>query len=322
MIVRTVLGDVTPTSLGPADYHEHLFQVSPLLPGDELDDEPRSSAEAAALHDAGIATMVDATPAGLGRNAPALARISSATGLHIIATTGAHRRVHYRDGHPILDLDGEALTTLFRNDLVHGIREPRGSHRASTSLIGSGGLVRAGVVKAAIGYWSIGKFERRVLDAVAAAAVMTGAPVMVHTEHGSAGFEVLEILANAGVAPHRVVLAHIDRNPDPGLHAELAATGCYLGYDGMARHREWPDSLLIDCLIRAAELGAAEHLLLGGDVARATRYRAYGGLPGLDYLPKRFIPRLRVAAGAELAGQILRENPARWLTWTPVEPAR
>ena len=48
--VRTVLGDVDPAELGTVDYHEHLFQVSPLLPGDELDDEERSGAEAADLH--------------------------------------------------------------------------------------------------------------------------------------------------------------------------------------------------------------------------------------------------------------------------------
>ncbi len=37
--VRTVTGDVAADQLGPTNYHEHLFQVSPLLPGDELDDE-------------------------------------------------------------------------------------------------------------------------------------------------------------------------------------------------------------------------------------------------------------------------------------------
>ena len=32
--VRTVLGEVPAATLGRTDYHEHLFQVSPLLPGD------------------------------------------------------------------------------------------------------------------------------------------------------------------------------------------------------------------------------------------------------------------------------------------------
>ena len=57
---------------------------------------------------------------------------------------------------------------------------------------------------------------------------------MVHLEHGSAAFELLEVLASDEVRPEAVLLAHIDRNPDPGVHPELAA-GAYLGYDGFAR---------------------------------------------------------------------------------------
>ena len=49
-----------------------------------------------------------------------------------------------------------------------------------------------------------------------------------------------------------VALAHVDRNPDPGLHAELAAAGAYLGYDGFARSQRWPDSVLLECLERSA----------------------------------------------------------------------
>jgi phosphotriesterase-related protein len=53
-----VLGPLASNRLGPTDYHEHLFQVSPLLVGDELDDEPAGRAEAADLHRSGFAAMV------------------------------------------------------------------------------------------------------------------------------------------------------------------------------------------------------------------------------------------------------------------------
>ena len=60
-VIRTVLGDIDPAALGALNGHEHLFQVSPLLPGDELDDADRSSAEAARLRDSGFA---DPVPSG------------------------------------------------------------------------------------------------------------------------------------------------------------------------------------------------------------------------------------------------------------------
>ncbi|SDJ04844.1 phosphotriesterase family protein [Nonomuraea jiangxiensis] len=301
--VRTVLGDVPPEELGATDCHEHLFQVSPLLPGDELDDEERSGQEAALLRAAGITAMIDATPIGLGRDPAALARISARTGLAVVASTGVHREAHYPEGHGLRQLPVEELARWFVRELTSGMTAGAGSVP-----------VRAGQIKAGIGYWSISPFERRTLEAAALAHGETGAPIMVHLEHGSAGFEVLGVLGAAGVPASRVTLAHIDRNPDAGLHAELAAAGAYLEYDGMARHREWPDSMIIDCLLDAAERGAAHRLLLGGDVARRTRYVAYGGLPGLAYLPERFVPRLEAAA-PELTRRILVDNPARYLAW-------
>jgi predicted metal-dependent phosphotriesterase family hydrolase len=311
--VRTVLGDVDGTDLGRVNYHEHLFQVSPLLPGDELTDEPASTAEAALLVGSGITAMVDATPTGLGRRPEALGRISAGTGLQIVATTGAHRDAHYGDGHWLTELSAAELGRRFVADIEEGMSmsdDPRGSAPALTA---SGQPVRAGVLKGGIDYWSISPFERRVLEAVGAAHAVTGAPVMVHLEHGSAAFEVLQALRDLGVSAEAVVLAHIDRNPDPGLHAELAATGAYLGYDGVARSKSWPDSVVLECLLRAAELGAAERILLGGDVARRTRYVAYGGMPGLAYLADRFLPRLAAAGSPELVDQVMVANPLRWL---------
>lgn len=74
--VRTVLGDISSERLGRCDYHEHLFQVSPLLVGDELDDEQASMQEAESLRRGGIDVFIDATPTSLGRNPRGVARIS------------------------------------------------------------------------------------------------------------------------------------------------------------------------------------------------------------------------------------------------------
>jgi phosphotriesterase-related protein len=315
--VRTVLGDITAASLGTVDYHEHLFQTTPLLPGDELNDESASSAEAAMLLAAGVTAMVDATPIGLGRRPAALASISRTTGLKIVATTGAHREAHYGAGHWLTACSVEQLARRFVADVLQGME----GADSSADVIATGAsastsselMVKAGVVKVGVGYWSISDFERRVLEAAGSCHAQTGAPVMVHLEHGSAAFEVLALLANFDVPSDAVVLAHMDRNPDPGLHTELAAQGAYLGYDGMARSKSWPDSVVLECLLRTAENGASDRILLGGDVARSTRFIAYGGMPGMAYLPDRFLPRLARAAPPGLVDHIMSVNPARWL---------
>lgn len=316
--VRTVLGDVSPETLGRVNYHEHLFQVTPLLPGDEVDDEGLSRREAELTRAAGIDTMVDATPWGLGRDPAAVARISRATGLQVIATAGFHREAHYAGRGELLGLSAERMAQQCLTELNEGqcARDASPSGAASEPASGPDGApVRAGLLKAGIGYWSITSFEHRVLEAVAAVHRQTGAPVMVHLEHGSCAHEVLDLLEGSGVAAHRIVLAHIDRSPDPILYSELAARGAYLGCDGAARLKDWPESMLIDAIARAAEAGCGERILLGGDVARRSRYLAYGGVPGIPYLTQRFVPRLAERVGKDAVDAFLVSNPRRFLAW-------
>jgi 5-phospho-D-xylono-1,4-lactonase len=318
--VRTVLGDIPMERLGRCDYHEHLFQISPLLVGDELDDEHASMRETESLRRAGIDAFVDATPTGLGRNPGAVAQISHSTGIAVVHVSGAHHQDHYGSTHWLLEADENDLANRFLGDVRDGLPAEDGLSRGAPAVGPSGDPVRAGMLKAGIGYWRISPFERRVLAAVTAAARLTGVSVMVHLEHGSATWELLDILAKGGLTPDRVVLAHIDRNLDPGLHAELTMAGAYLGYDGMARHREAPDAAIIDCLERVVATGDASRLVLGGDVARRTRYLAYGGMPGLEYLPRRFLPRLQDRLGADVVDRLLIDNPARLLTLRAAEP--
>lgn len=247
----------------------------------------------------------------------AVARASANSGLSVVHVSGAHRDEHYGGGHWLLACTESDLQGRFRADVTEGMPARDEPTRGPVAMAPNGAPVRAGMLKAGIGYWRISPFERRVLSAVAVVALECGVPVMVHLESGSATWEVLDVLSSAGLAADRVVLAHADRNLDPGLHAELTLAGAYLGYDGMGRHRDAPDSAVLDCLEQTASAGDPNRLLLGGDGARRTRYRAYGGLPGIDYLPVRFLPRVAQRLGAQALTTFLVDNPARLLAVSP-----
>jgi phosphotriesterase-related protein len=41
VIIRTVLGDISPADFGPCDAHEHLFLDTPAQPGEEFLDHDK-----------------------------------------------------------------------------------------------------------------------------------------------------------------------------------------------------------------------------------------------------------------------------------------
>jgi 5-phospho-D-xylono-1,4-lactonase len=295
VIVRTVLGDIAPADLGPCDAHEHLFLDTPAQPGEEFVDRDKATEEARTLVAAGARSLVDWTPLGLGRDLDGLVHVARASGLHIVAATGLHRDAHYTADDAYRTTTVESLSARFVEELA----------------------ARCGVIKAGASYHHVTPFEEKALEAAAAAYARTGAPVCVHTQHGTMGLALVERLAALGVQPRSVILAHVDRNPDAGEHAETASTGATLQLDGPGRAKYWPDSTILQLIAELAERGHAERLLLGGDVGRRGMLRAYGGGPGLDYVFARFKPRLERELGCGLSEQIFVTNPARAFAWDP-----
>jgi len=300
VIVRTVRGDVAPEALGATDAHEHFFLDSPIQPGDDFLDVERAVAEAGTLGAAGAAAVVDWTPLGLGRDVAGLVAVAERTGLHLVASTGLHRDAHYPPDSPWRALDAETLGARFTAEVVDGMERT---------------AVRAGLIKTGASYHVVKPLEAVVLEAAAAAHAATGAPIGVHTEHGTHGRAIVERLSALGVPPASVILAHVDRNPDAGEHAETATLGAWLQLDGPGRTKYWPDATILALIERLADRGHAGRLLLGGDTGRRSSFRAYGGGPGMDYVFARFKPRLDPA----LAEQIFVTNPARAFAFAPRE---
>ena len=288
-IIRTVLGDIRPDELGPCDAHEHLFLDTPAQPGDEFVDADKAVEEARMLVAAGARSLVDWTPLGLGRDLDGLARVARETGLHVVAATGLHRDAHYVADDPFRTTPVAELADRFTAELED----------------------RCGIVKLGASYHHLTPFEQQAFEAGAEAHKRTGAPVCVHTQHGTMGLGIVERLSGLGVPPTSVILAHVDRNPDADEHAETASTGATLQLDGPGRTKYWPDSTILQLIADLAERGHAERLLVGGDTGRRDMLRAYGGGPGLDYVFARFKPRLERELGAELSEQIFVANPAR-----------
>jgi 5-phospho-D-xylono-1,4-lactonase len=291
--VMTVLGPIPAHELGVTDAHDHLFLRSPALPGQDLHDPEKAIAE---VTGAGLNTIVEVTPIDLGRDPAGMRAVSQRTGVHVIAATGYHRDAHYPRGHWVYDASADELAGRILADLREGMDSDP---------------ARAGVIKAGASYQHISAAEQRRLIAAAAGSKETGVAILVHTEIGTCGHEIVDLLTREGVKPGRMILAHLDRNPDVELHREIADRGVWLEYDTPGRIKYRPDSQLIDLIEAMADAGHAGSLMLGLDLGQRDYYRAYGGGPGLRYLMETFAPRLRRRVGEGVVQAILVNNPAR-----------
>jgi 5-phospho-D-xylono-1,4-lactonase len=307
-VVETVLGPVDAGGLGVVDAHEHVFLHSPALPGEHFEDADLMCAELERVAASGVDTVVDLTTVGLGRRPADLAEISRRSGVAVVLATGYHRDAHYPPGHWVHRESTDVLLEVLLTDLRTGIdtRDWRGPAPRPTT-------VRAGVVKVGASYQRFTAGERRRIEVGVEAARLTGAAVAAHCEIGTQATEILDLAEAGGLPPDRVALAHMDRNPDPGLHGELAQRGAYVLYDTVGRIKYRPDSDLVALVERLVDAGHSDRLLLGTDVGRRAMLRSYGGGPGMDVLGREFLPRLRHRIGEEPVDAITRANPARFL---------
>jgi phosphotriesterase-related protein len=140
--------------------------------------------------------------------------------------------------------------------------------------------------------------------AAAQAHHATGAPIGVHHELGTAAPDVADLLiGELRVPPEKVILGHLNRQPDSDVHLELAQTGAFLAFDGPSRANHATDWRLFECLERLAAHGHADQVLIGADTTTA----AARGAPGMPFLLRQLAPRL----GPNLSDKFFSRNPAR-----------
>src|SRR2546429_9176990 len=93
----------------------------------------------------------------------------------------------------------------------------------------------------------------------------TCAPILDHTEIGTCGHQIIDLLTREGVTPDRIILAHLDRNPDFELDERIAARGATLEYDTPGRIKDRPDSQLFDLVGKMDGAGYGHSMLRGVD---------------------------------------------------------
>jgi len=316
--IRTVLGDIDPADLGVTYAHEHLVidggRPVEMSADFLLADVDLLAAELRAGAAAGLGAAIDMMPADCGRNPVKLAELSRRTGVHIVAATGLHHERFYSPSHWSLRASEDELADLFVADLEEGIDE-----RDYGGPIVRRTPIRAGIVKVAGSEGGPSERDRPIFQAAALAHKQTGTAIQTHCEAGTGAIDQLRLLADAGVAPARISLSHVDKVVDRGYHRELFASGAFAVYDQAFRWGDGPNGTL-QLLEWAAADGHLGQVMLGMDAARQGYYAAFGGSPGLPYLLREFSDAME-ARGLDgaMRRRLFVDNPARAFAFTEVD---
>ena len=302
-VYRTVRGDVPVGEVGPALFHEHLISdASAWNPDPDLrcTDPALVAAELRTAALDGVGLLVDATPIDFGRDLGALAEASAHSGVHVIAGTGLYREISYPAW--LDDWDHERLAQRFVDDIVAGAD-------------GSG--IRAGVIGEVGCSETMTTRERRVLTAAAIAQQRTGAAIVTHTQEGRGALKQLEFLLGQGAEPARVIVGHLDCLGDVRVALAVIGLGANVGYDRIGLTQYVRDEERAAEIAALLDAGHADRVMLSGDQARPSQYRANGG-EGFGKVLVRFVPLLRrLGVSEETIDQLLVGNPRRVLGMRP-----
>lgn len=300
LVVQTVRGPIPAQELGRTLPHEHLLVD---FIGAEEVSPARYDAEkvfAVALphlrrvHELGVRSLFECTPNFLGRDPRLLARLSEASGIHLVTNTGLYG----------------ARQNKFIPRFAQSETAPQLAARwiaeAREGIADTG--IRPGFLKCGIDPEpTLSPLHRTLVAAAALTHAATGLTIAVHTGRGP-GLAELDVLREHGVAPAAFVWVHAQGARDDDIFA-AADRGAWLSFDGLktptiARH-------LALCL-EMKKRGHLNRVLLSHDAGWFDPAKPGGGeFRPFDLLFTTFVPLLRENdfSAEEIEGLVVR-NPA------------
>ncbi len=262
--IATLDGPLDTADLGTVLMHEHVFNITAEIqiahPGfngwDPEVEIPKAREELRGVKEAGIDTIVELSPIGLGRSLDLIRPACEGTGLNVVLATGLYtydvlpRPWHFSGPGTLLDGD-EPLDELMRADLRDGIE-------------GSG--IVPGILKCAIDADGLTEHVERVVRSVCRIHKESGAPVCIHTaaQH-ERGTDALRVLEEEGIDPARVMLAHCGDSTDIEYLERLAASGALLGMDRFGLDVLLAFEERVSTVVAMCERGHAGRMILSQD---------------------------------------------------------
>ena len=301
-MIRTINGDI-PSVTGPILAHEHLRidlrgnkNADVVLGPDEENVVVADLRDAAATH--GLALVTDLTVPGSGRDVTALARMSRAANVPVVAATGFYWEPFPA---PVMEQPLDALATSMVAELTQGV---------------DGTSLRCGVIKVGTPGGPPDATATRLFGAAAEAAGKTGAAIITHTSSLDQIGWHRHFFSGAHVDPSRLLISHFGQGT-PDLLRDIGRFGCFMGVDQIGFTKGPTLEELADLVAAGCAAGLVRQLIISSDMARRTRLSSFGGT-SYGTMFSKFLPRLTARGISDRDIDIMmRDNPVRLLSLAP-----
>ncbi len=303
--VQTVLGPVAPADLGMTMMHEHVlvdFIGADKVRSDRYDrDEVFRTVlpHLARIRELGCETLVECTPAYLGRDPSLLRKLSGAGGIRLITNTGYYGAADhkYLPAHAFSE-GADQLARRWIAEWEKGIEDTG---------------IRPGFIKTGVNKGPLSEIDRKLAHAAARTHRATGLTIASHTGDGAAALEQIRILKGQGVRPSAFIWVHAQNESDPAAHVSAAKQGAWLEFEGFGAAGADREATRIKSLVDGGFLG---QILISLDAGwyrvgepGGGRFRSY------DVFFTALLPALRKAGIGDAQIRTLTvDNPREALT--------
>ncbi|MBO9616228.1 MAG: phosphotriesterase [Dyadobacter sp.] len=176
----------------------------------------------------GIRTLMECTPAFIGRDVILLKKLSEKSGLNILTNTGYYGAS-----------DNKYLPKWAFTDTAEQLAH-RWIAEFEKGIDDTG--IRPGFIKTGVNSGSLSELHQKLIKAAALTHLKTGLTICSHTGPALPAREEIEILKQSGVHASAFVWVHAGGSPEE--LDDVGKSGCWISLDGVntgniARHVEW-----------------------------------------------------------------------------------
>jgi phosphotriesterase-related protein len=224
--IITVTGEIPAGATGKTLHHEHLLVDFIGADSTGYHRWNKDSVVAKVLpylleiKKLGYKTLVECTPAYIGRDPELLKMLSEKSGIQLITNTGYYSAVNakYLPQHTFTE-SAEELAQRWIDESQNGIE-------------GTG--IFPGFIKIAVEGKSLEPINQKIVEAACITHKSTGLTIMSHTGPAIPAFEQLDILEKNGIHSSAFIWTHAQSESDMNKHIDAARKGAWIAFDGFS----------------------------------------------------------------------------------------